>query len=324
MASLQLPEPDGETLRFALACEATLAGIHPPVMEKVEGMIDGGGFPTGAFKAAFYASHFSPSMGCTNLAVLPSRTADGTLIVGINYDWYYHSREWREIREIRPEGALASLGVTHHWAGSPDGVNEAGLGVFLSVLPQEKALGPGLAWHLVTDILLETCHDVAEGCQSVSSVPHLGAFNYLITDAGGRAVVAEASPAGVTLRQPEGGLLLATNHLPGRELPEQELSERDRRRQRRSLARYAKASEFINGLKRPIDDAVIESLLADHEAPICRGNHDPVEGDTSFDNVFGTIWSLISRSAERALRVAWGHPCRTDYRKYVLGRGEVA
>jgi hypothetical protein len=286
-------------------------------------MIEGSGLPRRALKASFYASPFSSSMACTNLAVTPSRTADGALLVGLNYDWYYDSQKWRQIREIQPQGALPSLGVTHHWAGSPDGVNEAGLGVFLSVLPDEKRRGPGLTWHLVTDILLDTCRDVAVASQFLTSVPHLTAFNYLITDASGRAVVAEALPSGVTIREPENGFILATNHLPGREVPEQELSEAGRRRLKRSLERYARASEVLNSLGRPVDDAVIESLLADHEAPICRGNHDPVEGDDSFDNVFGTIWSLISRPAERSLRVAWGHPCRSEYREYALGGREV-
>jgi isopenicillin-N N-acyltransferase-like protein len=324
MTSLQLPEPDDEVLNFALECEALLAEISPPLLQKVEGMIEGSSLPRGALKASFYARHFSPSMGCTSLAVLPPLTADGALIVGVNYDWYYLSRQWSEVRETRPQGALSSLGVTHHWAGSPDGVNEAGLGVFLSVLPQVKATGPGLTWHLVTDILLDTCHDLAEACQLVTSVPHLSPFNYLIADASGRAVVAEALPDGVTLREPEDGLLLATNHLPGREMPEQELSENDRRRQRRSLQRYTRASETLGNLGRPATEADIKDLLCDHETPICRGNHDPVEGDTSFDNVFGTIWSLISHLADKTLQVAWGHPCRSDYRKYVLGPGEVA
>lgn len=324
MTSLQLPEPDEEAVTFALACEALTAEIYPPLLEKVEGMIEGSGLPGRALKPSFYASQFSPSMGCTNLAVLPPRTADGTIIVGLNYDWYYYSQEWRELREMSPQGALPSLGVTHHWAGSPDGINEAGLGVFLSVLPREKAIGPGLAWQLVTDILLDTCHDVAESCQFVTSVPHLSAFNYLVTDASGQAVVAEALPAGVTLREPKDGFILATNHLPGREVPEQELCTNDRRRLERSLDRYARASEILNSVERPVDDAVIGSLLRDHEAPICRGNHDPVEGDASFDNVFGTIWSLISRPAYRTLQVAWGHPCRSEYRKYALGQREVA
>ena len=318
MRGLQVPEANQGALAFGRACEAIVAEIHPPTLEKVEGMIVGGGLSRKDFSAFFYARNFSPGMGCTNLAVLPQRTADGSLIVGVNYDWYYYAREWREIREVKPQGALPSLRVTHHWAGSPDGINDAGLGVFLSVLPREEPLGPGLGWHLVTDIVLDTCRTLEEASELVTSAPHLGAFNYLITDASERAVVAEALPGGVTIREPEGGFLLASNHLPGREVPEDELSPQDRRRLRRSLQRYAWSRRLLKSLEQPVDEAVIKNLLSDHEAPICRGNHDPVEGNTSFDNVFGTIWSLIARPANRSLQVAWGHPCRSDYVRYGL------
>jgi predicted choloylglycine hydrolase len=318
MRGLQVPEANEGAFAFGRACEAIVAAIHPPTLEKVEGMVEGGGLPRRDFCAFFYARNFSPGMGCTNLAVLPQRSADGSLIVGVNYDWYYYAREWREIREVKPQGALPNLRVTHHWAGSPDGINDAGLGVFLSVLPREEPLGPGLGWHLVTDLVLDTCRTLEEACALITSAPHLGAFNYLIIDAGGRAVVAEALPGGVTIREAEDGFLLASNHLPGREVPEEELSPEDRRRLRRSLQRYAWSRRLLKRLEQPVDEAVIKNLLSDHEAPICRGNHDPVEGDTSFDNVFGTIWSLIARPANRSLQVAWGHPCRSDYVRYGL------
>ena len=318
MRDLQIPAPDAQALAFAEACESVAAEIYPPILEKVEGMIEGGGLSERGFRAFFYARELSPQMGCTNLAILPQHTASGSLTVGVNYDWYYYSKEWREIREIWPQGALPSLQVTHHWAGSPDGINGAGLGVFLSVLPREEPVGPGLGWHLITDVLLDTCHSVDEASEFVTSVPHLGAFNYLITDATGRAVVAEALPRGVTIRQPEEGFILATNHLPGREVPEDQLTSQDRRRLRRSLERYKRARGVLEDLERPIEEDAIRSLLADHEAPVCRGSHDPVEGDTSFDNVFGTIWSLIARPADGILNVAWGHPCRSAYQIYAL------
>jgi predicted choloylglycine hydrolase len=318
MGSLEIPAAEMHALTFADACEAIVADLYPPILEKVEGMIEGGKLNERDFRAFFYARHLGPQVGCTNLAILPQHTASGSVIVGLNYDWYYYAQQWREMREMRPQGALPSLQATHHWAGSPDGINGAGLGVFLSVLPREEAHGPGLGWHLVTDMLLDTCRDVEEARELVTSVPHLGAFNYLITDAAGRAVVAEALPGGTTIREPEGGFILATNHLPGREVAEEDLSPPDRRRLRRSRERYRRATEVLEDLDRPIEETAIRSLLADHEAPICRGNHDPVEGDDSFDNVFGTIWSLIARPAERVLEVACGHPCRAEYQTHSL------
>jgi hypothetical protein len=318
LGSLEVPRADEETVALALRCEALLADTYPALVDKVEGMIDGGRLSERDFKALFYTRDASPRMGCTNLAVLASHSAGGSLIVGVNYDWYYDAERWREMRKMRPEGAFESLRVTHHWAGSPDGLNEEGLGVFLSVLPRREARGPGLVWHLILDILLDNCRDVADACDLVAAVPHLGAFNYLIADAGGQAVVAEALPGHVTIREPEDGYVLATNHLPGREEPEAQLSEAHKRRQQRSLARYAWVRQTLMAIDGPVDEDAIKGMLRDHEAPICRGNHHPPESSTEFDDVFGTIWSLVARPEYGELQVAWGHPCRSEYVSHSL------
>ena len=316
LRTLQVPQADDEMVGLARSCEDLVSEIHPPILEKVEGIVEGGRLKGRDFKAFFYARDAFPQIGCTNLAVLPSYSSDGSLIVARNYDWYYHSQGWRELRRIAPEGAFRSLSVTHHWAGSPDGLNDQGLGVFLAVLRQREPVGPGLQWHLITDIMLDTCRDVPDAGDFITSVPHLGAFNYLIADSQGQAVVAEALPTGVTIREPEGGFILATNHLPGREVPEEELSPQDRRRQRRSVTRYRRVEEMLRGRQGRVDERMIKDLLREHQAPICRGNHAPPDNGTSFDDVFGTIWSLIGRLEERELLLAWGHPCRSEYRRY--------
>lgn len=316
LRTLQVPQADDEMVGLASSCEDLVKEIYPPILDKVEGMIEGGALRSRDFKAFFYARDALPQIGCTNLAVLPFYTRDGSLIVARNYDWYYHSQEWRELRRLSLEGAFRSLSVTHHWAGSPDGLNDQGLGVFLAVLPQQQPVEPGLQWHLITDIMLDTCRDVGDARDFITSVPHLGAFNYLIADSQGQAVVAEALPTGVTIREPEGGFILAANHLPGREVPEEELSPQDRRRQRRSVTRYRRVEEMLRGRQGRVDEQMIKDLLREHQAPICRGNHDPPEDGASFDDVFGTIWSLIARLEERELLLAWGHPCRSEYRRY--------
>jgi len=318
LGTLRLPQADEKMVTLARSCEAVVGETYPPILAKVEGIIEGGKLDARDFKAFFYARDAFPHMGCTNLAVMPSYTRNGSLIVARNYDWYYYSKEWRELRRIAPEGAFRSLSVTHHWAGSPDGINARGLGVFLAVLPRQEPIGPGLQWHLVTDILLDTCQDVAEACDFIATVPHLSAFNYLVADAQGQAAVAEVLPTGVTMREPDDGFILATNHLPGREVPEEKLSSEDARRQRRSLRRYRRAREVMRAKQGQVDEGMIKDLLGEHEAPICRGNHDPPEDGTAFDDVFGTIWSLIARPGKRELLLAWGHPCRSEYRKYVV------
>jgi predicted choloylglycine hydrolase len=318
LTTLDVPEAPCETVTLAEECEAILADRFPAILDKVEGMIDGACLNAKDFKALFYLGNASLEAGCTNLAVLPSHSADHSILAGVNYDWYYDAEQWRELRKMAPGGAYRSLRVTHHWAGSPDGLNEKGLGIFLSVLPPHERARPGLVWHLITDLVLDSCQDVDDAWDLIRSVPQLDAFNYLLVDAQGRAAVAEALPAGVTRREASEGFLLATNHLPGREVSPSQLSPAGARRQRKSLARYARATELLRAAGQHVQEETVKALLREHEAPICRGNHHPLPGDTSFDNVFGTIWSLIVRPTTRRMLVAWGHPCGSEYNEYCL------
>lgn len=316
LATLDIPESDSQGSRFAAQCEAIVREIYPPILEKVEGLIEGSGLSAQGFKAYFYTRGGPPQIGCTNLAILPPCTKEGFLLLGGNYDWFYAAREWREVRVIRPKGAHSHISVTHHWAGSPDGLNERGVAVLLSVLPEREIKKPGLQWHLVIDILMETCSRLEEGRDLITSIPHLRPFNYLIADED-RAIVAEATPDGVSIREPEGGLLVATNHLPGREFPEEELTEPDRLRQRRSLARYKRVHQMV-GERPRVDIEAFKAILRDHEAPVCRGDHPSVEERKGFDGIFGTIWSLICQPKGREFLLAAGHPCNSEYEGYSL------
>jgi len=317
LATLDIPESDSQGSEFAAQCEAIVKEIYPPILERVEGLIEGGGLSAQDFKVYFYTRSGPPQIGCTNLAIMPPYTKESFLLLGGNYDWFYSAREWREVRVIRPQGAYSHLSVTHHWAGSPEALNERGVAVLLSVLPEREVKKPGLQWHLVIDILMETGSHLEEAREFITSVPHLQAFNYLIADEH-QAMVAEATPDGVLIREPEGGFLVATNHLPGREFPEEELTEQDRLRQRRSLTRYKRVHQIMAERPREVDLEVVKAILRDHEAPICRGDHPLVEERGGFDGVFGTIWSLICRPGRREILLAAGHPCNSEYERYSL------
>jgi len=317
LATLDIPESDSQGSEFAAQCEAIVKEIYPPILEKVEGFIEGSGLSAQDFKTYFYTRGGPPQIGCTNLAILPPYTKEDCLLLGGNYDWFYSAREWREVRVIRPQGAYSHISVTHHWAGSPDGLNERGVAVLLSVLPEREVKKPGLQWHLVIDILMETCSHLEEARDFITSVPHLRAFDYLIADEH-QAIVAEATPDGLLLREPKGGFLVATNHLPGREFPEEELTEQDRLRERRSLTRYKRVHQMIGERPRGADLEDVKAILQDHEAPICRGDHPSVEERGGFDAVFGTIWSLICQPGRREILLAAGHPCNSEYERYSL------
>ncbi|MFQ6001898.1 MAG: hypothetical protein ACE5LG_09580, partial [Anaerolineae bacterium] len=100
LATLYIPESDSQGSEFAAQCEAIVKEIYPPILEKVEGLIEGGGLSPQDFKTYFYTRGGPPQIGCTNLAIMPPYTKDGFILLGGNYDWFYSAREWREVRVI--------------------------------------------------------------------------------------------------------------------------------------------------------------------------------------------------------------------------------
>lgn len=298
------PKSTPGEVEFARRCREVVEGIYPPILGEFEGLLDGGGFDRDDFSAYFFARKEGILRGCTSFAVLPSITRDKTTIVGRNYDWIYSDLKWCELRYIRPDGAYPTVSYTHHWAGSPDVLNSEGLCVAMASLPRRDARKPGLQWNLVIDIMMDTCRDVAQARSFITKVPHLRSMSYLIADALGEAIVVEALPDSVTIREPENGFVIATNHRIGREPVDSPESNR------RSQIRYRRAEEMIAERAGFIDEEVAKRILRDHQCHICSGIHGNVR-----EREWGTIWSLICKPQEGGFWIAPGHPCEVEYEK---------
>jgi hypothetical protein len=243
-------------------------------------------------------------------------------LVGRNYDWLASDLRWCEFQACLPDEGLRRIGYTHHWAGCPDCLNEAGLYLAIASLPAEPVWRPGVQWNLLTDMISATCRSVDEAVEACCSVGHLRPMSYLFADEGGRAAVVEATPREARVREAESALLLVGNTSLGgavraewpEDLPEPVRRVPDRaptgsaKRSERRLARARKLLEPVLPAATPEDMA---RMLRDHEAPVCVGDHNGLEG-------WATIWSGICRPAERDLRVAPGRPCETDYQVFSL------
>ena len=316
---LPIPSPSSESIEFALGCEAVLKEVYPPLLDKVQGMIDGwGGDSTGkVFKSYLYTRQGGRTGGCSNIAIMPESSVDGDLIVGCNYDWFYSALKWCELRSLFPKGLYSTMSYTHHWAGSQNALNSQGLFVAISAIPRKEAISPGLQWHLIIDVIMDKCKSLNEALDFITSVPHLGSYSYLLAHDSGEAAVVEARPGEVRVREPERGILVATNHLVGGRGQRDELPKGDSVTRVTSKTRYEKARRSLEEHKGSIDVAVLEEVLKDHSIGLCLGNHD-VAGVADPDHELGTIWSLISRPERRELAIAPGHPCQNQYRKNKL------
>ncbi|MBI4530393.1 MAG: hypothetical protein HY709_02625 [Candidatus Latescibacteria bacterium] len=306
-----LPQSRDEAILFAKRCCEVAQAVYPPILEEFEGLLDGSRLDRNNFTSYCFGRKEGILRGCTSFAVLPPRAT--IPLVGRNYDWAYADRRWCEARWIRPQTGFETISYTHHWAGSPDALNEHGLFVVMNSLPKVEAKHPGLQWNAVIKAMMETCRNVGEARQFIVEVPHLRSMTYLIADAAGEAIVAEATPEGVKIREPVEGYIIATNHRVG--------GSDDRPT---SQHRYRRVEELLNKRYGSIDEKGMECILQDHTGNICSGSHKIADqsgelmgwraADQSSELMgWGTIWSLIAYPSERRLRIAPGHPCKTPY-----------
>jgi predicted choloylglycine hydrolase len=284
-------------LAFARDCLQIVSNFHPPLMDEFEGWADALGKGMDSILSMLLSGMKTGSPRCSAFAW---RTTEG-VIVGRNYDFFYWART-RHLLRTKPVAYYATVGMNDGLLGGRhDGVNEQGLFVALaSVMTAEpKRVQPGVIFHLVPRILLETCAGAGEAAMLAREMPHLMSYNYLIADPQEMFVV-EAYPGSVRVREAEGNHIAATNHFLHPEL--QDLM--DSPIQENSEQRLSKMVSALEDAEEESDPRkVARHILTDHETPIC-GHTDGL----------ATLWSMIADLADRRLAYSLGAPCRNQYR----------
>lgn len=292
---LRFPLPDPRMMDFAKACHHLLRQYAPELLEEMDGLVSAAGDDDDALTTLILTAPFAQTLPtCSIVAVTPERSADGKTWVGRNYDFTYEPAKRSATTYFTyPENGLASLSNSDIWIGRADGLNEAGLFIGLTATFQ-PGVKPGLAFWFIVRMVLDRCKSVEEALEIMASVPHAQSRNYLLADRSGKAVVVEAALDGIRMREPEEGILVATNHnecqaLKGREVfmpPD-------------SPVRYQRLRALAGKGGVTADD--IKAALGDREALVCA--HSEV-----FGQPYGTIWSLVGHLDERRLEIAEGVP----------------
>lgn len=300
--------PAPPELAFAAECAAHIADIHPPLLDELRGYADGQHLPytellRGVCRRSMrlrapYAPIVYPEGGCSSFAFVD---VAGHVRVGRNYDFHPIQRVRQRVR-LKPEVGRPSVGMRGSVPGGRyDGVNDAGLFICLHVaLSVEPAdLQPGIPFHLLPRLVLETCATTREAVDLLTRVRHLHAFNYLIADASGDLAVVEAHHLRIRVLEPsvaQDGIspknfIACTNHFRHPEMLE--------------FQRHRKLTHSHQRLGFLYQQANLTphcSLLTDHPSNLCghSGGHT-------------TLWSLTADLSARTLAYAKGPPCETGY-----------
>jgi len=258
--------------------------------------------------------------GCTAFAVLPSRSANGHLLIGQNWDWIPDVRG--AVVAAHRGGLPESLGFTEAGiAGAKIGVNAAGIGLAINGLVTDKD-----SWARLRKPFHVRCWEVLasrtlpDALRAVAGSERACSANFVVGAAGSTAEVVdiEAAPDSEYRLSPEDGLLAHANHFthPDAGGLRQPLAD-DRPS---TYHRYDRMRELLReatgrGRKVRVED--LKEILRDHdEKPnsICR--HVDEKQPPNFR--YQTVVSAILDVDAREMFIASGPPCTARYRKYGL------
>lgn len=315
-------------IRWAVARERAAAFV-PPIerfdarrVEELEGIAAGSGVElldlvalnirTEVINSAQVLASQPVPLECTAVA---GRRADGTPLIGQNWDYFEHTRETLVVLVAEPDDAPAFVTLVEAGLLGKIGMNAAGLALLTNGLATEDDDGePGVPYHVLVRGLLEAESLDAAHALLRRAERRAASGNFLMATADGEIADVEAwagSDAPVCdVPWDESEPLVHTNHClvvpPGREGAPFELTPT-------SAMRMARARELLRAHDGPLEPQDLQRILRDHRnAPdgICThaSRRRPLLERAP------TCASLVMAPAQRLMLLADGPPCRTPYR----------
>jgi isopenicillin-N N-acyltransferase-like protein len=313
--------------REAARFEKPIAAFRPAYLDEIRGIAEGAGLDPQdvlainvrtevmfAAKARQAAGQRHPPDGCTAFAVVPAPGADGSTLIGQNWDWLLHSSETVVVLEARQDEGPDFVTVVEAGLLAKTGMNSSGLGLVTNAMVTDADTGtPGIPFHLALRAILD-CDTVSDALAALQSGERSSAANYLIAHRDGSAVNVEAAPGDfgrLYLLFPTGGVVLHSNHFlsprfDGTDVSVWVMPDSPLRLQR------LRAGLGASGDPPTLD--TFRALLADHAdypSGLCC-HPDPRMAPCEQE---ATVASVVMDLGTQQMYLADGNPCSAPYRQ---------
>jgi isopenicillin-N N-acyltransferase-like protein len=243
---------------------------------------------------------------CTDVAAVPTLTADGHLLVAHNNDLSAGDEnevvaiEWK----VEGEPTIFTLGLGP-WISV--GWNEAGLSITGNeVAPKDEGVGiPRLLQ--VRDVLTRTT--LTEATRAILHPARASSYNWVVAQDDVVMSIEGSATAAEPIAPAEDGTLAHTNHYVHPEMVDFEASASSEG----SAARLQRAKELMTeSLEEAVTRTRLREILSDHEGsePLCRHGSAPGDSQTAF-------WCIADVTA-RTVMYGRGNPCDSEAQLYVF------
>ena len=233
------------------------------------------------YHAAHDIGHALQSMalvGCTSFATWNGRSADSSLIIGRNFDFYVGDKfaEDKIVAFYHPSSGYRFMMVT--WAGFTgvvSGMNEAGLTVTINADKTSIPSGAATPVSLVAREILQYAKNINEAWAIAKKRKMFVSESFLIGSAAdNRAVIIEKTPDSMDMYAPDDNFITCTNHFQGKELSKLASNEQQMK-QSASYYRYQRLNELLdekgaNTVQKTID--ILRDRYGLHNEDIGMGN----------------------------------------------------
>jgi len=202
-------------------------------------------------------------VGCTSFGTWGTRSADSTMIIGRNFDFYVgdHFSENKIVSFENPADGFKFMSVT--WAGFigvVSGMNEKGLTVTINAAKSDIPSGSATPVSLVAREILQYAENISEALAIAKKRKMFVSESFLIGSAeDGRAVIIEKTPDSVGLYDPGKNEIICANHFQSTELKELK-SNRIQIRQSASDYRYQRVRELLDATNKNTLEQTVQIL----------------------------------------------------------------
>ncbi len=289
---------------------------YPDFVEEMRGYANGSGVPFDTLVAQW--SGYSPSgglKGCTDLAVGPDQTADGSVLVAHNEDYSPDFDGGVLPVHVAVEGKPAFFAMSYQGLFPTIGFNEAGFSLTgNAVSPNDTRIGIP---KMVAPRHVLDARTLKEALEWAMPAARGSSFNNIVCSREGELYSLEGSATDFEALYGADGWLVHTNHYVA---PKMLRFEADPQAKFCSILRYHRAQKLLQPHLGRVTPETLMAIQRDHLSrpdSICRHEN---PGDSEADRVktlFGSVLNLTKGEAY----ISGSTPCTTEYRVFRMGGG---
>jgi isopenicillin-N N-acyltransferase like protein len=284
---------------------------YPDFLEEMRGYAKGSGVPFDVLMAQW--SGHSPAAGlkgCTDVAVGPGQTSDGSVLAAHNEDYTPDYDGIVVPVRVAVEGKPAFFAMSYQGLFPTIGFNEAGISLTgNAVSPNDVRVG--IPKMFAPRRVLES-RTLKEALESAMPAGRASSFNNIVCSKEGELYSLEGSATDFEALYGDGGWLVHTNHYVGAKMVKYES---DPQQKFCSILRYHRARKLLEGALGRVTPETIMKIQRDHLSrpdSICR-HENPADSEADrVKTLFGSILNLTKAEAY----VSGSTPCETEYRVF--------